>query len=252
MKNTYRLLVVDNDFNASSQLENYFSGHAVMNVVKTISDGKEALNYILNNKNSFDCLIIDLVLPNMDGLSIIEKMKEKGIVKKILILSSLRNDRIVKSLSKYNISYYMMKPFSLESLEYRLKDVLISDTYINNQDIELQKKITKVLHTLGVPSHIKGYLYIRDSINIMYNSHDVFGGITKEIYPEIARKYNTTPSRVERAIRHAIEISWNRGDYDVMDEIFGHSVDYDKAKPTNSEFIATIADHIRMENIYTY
>ena len=252
MKNTYRLLVVDNDLESSNQLKNYFSGHAVMNVVKVLDDGKDALDYILNNKNTFDCLVIDLVLPNIDGLSIIEKMKEKGIKKKILILSALKDDSIVKSLSKYNISYYMMKPFSLESLEYRLKDILLSDTYINNQDVELQKKITKVLHTLGVPSHIKGYLYIRDSINIMYNQPDSLGGITKEIYPEIARKYNTTPSRVERAIRHAIEISWNRGDYDTMDDIFGHSVDYDKAKPTNSEFIATIADHIRMERTYTY
>lgn len=252
MKNTYRLLVVDNDLETSNQLKNYFSGHVVMNVVKILNDGKEALEYILSNKNSFDCLVIDLVLPNVDGLSIIEKMKEMGIKKKILVLSALKDDNLVKSLSKYNISYYMMKPFSLESLEYRLKDILLSDTYINNQDVELQKKITKVLHTLGVPSHIKGYLYIRDSINIMYSQPDSLGGITKEIYPEIARKYNTTPSRVERAIRHAIEISWNRGDYDTMDDIFGHSVDYDKAKPTNSEFIATIADHIRMERTYTY
>lgn len=248
MKNAYRLLVIDNDQFTNNQLRNYFSSHAVMNVVKTIEDGKEGLDYIINNQSSFDCLIIDLLLPSIDGLTIIQKMKERGIDKKIVILSAFKDANVFKSLSKLNVDYYMMKPFSLENLELRIKDLFLVETS-SFQNLDTQKRITKILHVLGVPSHIKGYVYIRDSINIMYNSPEMVGGITKEIYPEIAKKFNTTPSRVERAIRHAIEISWNRGDYDVMDEIFGHSVDYDKAKPTNSEFIATIADHLRMETI---
>ena len=116
-------------------------------------------------------------------------------------------------------------------------------------DNSISKKTSKLLHDLGMPSHIKGYQYIRDAIIMMYNDKSYIGGITKMLYPDIAKKYETTPSRVERAIRHAIEISWNRGDYDTMEEIFGHSVDYDKAKPTNSEFIATIADHLRYKNV---
>ena len=248
MKDAYRLLVIDNDQFTNNQLKNYFSSHAVMNVVNIIENGKEGLDYILNNQNSFDCLIIDLLIPSVDGLTIIQKMQENGIKKRIIILSGYKDSKIFKSLSKYDIDYYMMKPFSLESLEMRIKESFTSNN-TTLSDLESQRKITKILHVLGVPSHIKGYIYIRESINLMYNSPEMIGGITKEIYPEIARKFNTTPSRVERAIRHAIEISWNRGDYDTMDEIFGHSVDYDKAKPTNSEFIATIADHLRMETV---
>ena len=248
MKNAYRLLVIDNDQFTTNQLKNYFSSHAVMNVVKVIEDGEEGLEYIKKNPNSFDCLIIDLILPSIDGLTIIQKLNEIDKDKKIVVLSGYKDQRVFKSISKYNIDYYMLKPFSLENLELRIKDIFINNKY-TYESLESQRKITKILHVLGVPSHIKGYIYIRESINIMYNSPEMVGGITKEIYPEIAKKFNTTPSRVERAIRHAIEISWNRGDYDTMDEIFGHSVDFDKSKPTNSEFIATIADHLRMEEI---
>ena len=118
-------------------------------------------------------------------------------------------------------------------------------TRIDNKD--LQQAITNLLHSLGMPSHIKGYSYIRDSINLMYNKPSMLGAITKELYPEIANMYDTTSSRVERAIRHAIEVSWSRGDIDAMDDIFGNSVDFDRAKPTNSEFIATLADRIRLD-----
>lgn len=249
MKNTYRLLVVDNDQYTTNQLKNYFSSHAVMNVVKVIEDGEEGLNYILNNRDSFDCLIIDLLLPSKDGLTILESLKEKRIEKKILVLTDYKDNRVIQNASKLNVDYYMMKPFSLESLELRLKDILLAKK-TNDRNIEMERNISKILHSLGVPSHIKGYVYIRDSIKLMYESTELVGGITKEIYPEIAKKYNSTISRVERAIRHAIEISWNRGDYEVMEEIFGHSVDFDRAKPTNSEFIATIADHLRLTSLY--
>lgn len=246
MKSAYRLLVVDNDVNTTNQLKNYFSSHAVMNVVKVISDGKEAFEYIKKYYNDFDCIIMDLILPNMDGVTIIEKINELRISPRIFILSGYKDTPILRNMSKYNIDYYMMKPFSLESLELRLKDVLLSDEKLSRKH-EPSKVISKMLHTLGVPSHIKGYAYIREGIALMIDSPDMIGGITKEIYPEIAKKYNTTPSRVERAVRHAIEISWNRGDYETMEEIFGHSVDYDKAKPTNSEFIATVADYLKVE-----
>ena len=248
MKNTYRLLVIDNDQNTTNQLKNYFSSHAVMNVVKVIEDGEEGLNYILKNRDSFDCLIIDLLLPNKDGISILETLKEKRIDKKIFILSGYKDNKVMSNLTKLNVDYYMMKPFSLESLEIRLKDILLSQK-VYDKNIEMERQISKILHSLGVPSHIKGYIYIRESIKLMYESSDLIGGITKEIYPEIAKKYDSTISRVERAIRHAIEISWNRGDYEVMEEIFGHSVDFDRAKPTNSEFIATIADHLRLTTV---
>ena len=245
MKNTYRLLVIDNDQYTTNQLKTYFSSHAVMNVVKVIEDGKEGLDYIINNRDSFDCLILDLLLPNIDGLSILENLKQRRIEKKVLILSGYKDNKVIEDMTKYNIDYYMMKPFNIESLENRLKDILLSKK-INNHNIEMERKISKILHSLGVPSHIKVYSYIRESIKLMYNLNDINSGITKEIYPEIAKKYDSTISRVERAIRHAIEISWNRGDYETMEEIFGHSIDFDRSKPTNCEFIATIADHLRL------
>ena len=131
----------------------------------------------------------------------------------------------------------------LELSNFELKE----NKNINLFHSGLQMSITKILHDLGVPSHIKGYQYIKEGIMLIYENPRMIGGITKELYPEIANKYNTTVSRVERAIRHAIEVSWNRGDWDLMDEIFGHSVDVDKAKPTNSEFIVTVADKLRLE-----
>ena len=126
-----------------------------------------------------------------------------------------------------------------------------SNTYVNpSLDLyhhNLQISITNILHELGVPSHIKGYQYIREGVSIIYNNPEIIGGITKDLYPKIAEKFDTTNSRVERAIRHSIEVSWNRGNWDLMEDIFGHSVDIDKAKPTNSEFIVTIADKLRLE-----
>ena len=118
---------------------------------------------------------------------------------------------------------------------------------INLLNNNLQISISRMLHELGMPSHIKGYQYIREAISMVYDNPEIVGGITKELYPELATKFDTTVSRVERAIRHAIEVSWNRGDWDLMEDVFGHSVDIDKAKPTNSEFIVTVADKLRLE-----
>ena len=142
----------------------------------------------------------------------------------------------------------MLKPFSLDSLEKTIYEVVNGEPIKTEvkEDNKVQMAISKLLHSLGVPSHIKGYQYIRESIYMMYSSKEMLGGITKEIYPEIASRFDTTASRVERAIRHAIEVSWSRGDYELMEEIFGHSVDYDRAKPTNSEFIATLADRLKI------
>lgn len=247
MKNAIRLLIIDNDEESNNQIKNYFSSHAVMNVVQILNDGKKAIEYVEKNQDNFDIIITDIVLPGIDGVSFIRKLKEKSINKKIIVLSAYKDGNLFKLLNKYNPDYFMLKPYSLESLEYIIKDIFLEK--VEKNITSTHKEISKILHTLGVPSHIKGYLYIRDSITMMYDNPDMLGGITKEIYPEIAKKYDTTPSRVERAIRHAIEVSWTRGDYDTMEDLFGHSVDYDKSKPTNSEFIATIADRLRMDKV---
>ena len=145
----------------------------------------------------------------------------------------------------------MLKPFDFKEFEKKILQLIegnkLQSRVIDLHDHNVQVSITKILHQLGIPSHIKGYQYIREAISLVYTNPNLIGGITKELYPEIGQKYKTSVSRVERAIRHAIEVSWNRGDWSLMEDIFGHSVDIDKAKPTNSEFIVTIADKLRLE-----
>ena len=247
MKNKIRVVLVDSDNEQLRSIEKYFSGHAVIDVVKTYNDGLSAINYIRENGNKFDVVIMDLLLSNKDGLSIIKDMRENNINKSIIVLTGYNSLDVIKQVSLYNISYFMLKPFDLKDLEYQVMNVKETQGSIVDKNKELQSNITSLLHSLGVPSHIKGYEYIREGIGLMYNNPKMLGAITKEMYPEIAVKFNTTSSRVERAIRHAIEVSWSRGDYDLMEEVFGHSVDYDRAKPTNSEFIATLADKLRLE-----
>ena len=158
---------------------------------------------------------------------------------------------LLKLLGEYNILFVLYKGMDLGLLEDRIIDV---GTLKKKEEVEdkkpmqeMTKEISRLLHDLGMPSHIKGYQYIREGILLLYNNPDIVGGITKELYPEIASRFDTSVSRVERAIRHAIEVSWNRGNLDLMEEVFGHSVDYDKAKPTNSEFIVTVADKLKLE-----
>lgn len=247
MKNKIRVVLVDSDNEQLRSIEKYFSNHAVIDIIRTYNDGLSAINFIRENSNKFDLVIMDLLLSNKDGLSIIKDMRENNINKNIIVLTGYNSLEIVKQVSLYNINYFMLKPFDLKDLEYQILNIRESQSCIIDKNKELQTSITSLLHSLGVPSHIKGYEYIREGIGLMYNNPKMLGAITKEMYPEIAVKYNTTSSRVERAIRHAIEVSWSRGDYDLMEEVFGHSVDYDRAKPTNSEFIATLADKLRLE-----
>ena len=251
MENVTRVLVVDDNKSITAKIEKQFSSHAVIKVVKTINNGKEALDYIINHKHEFDIICMDIILPGVDGLTILEKMKEENIKKKIIILTSYKKEYTVNMTNYYGVNYYMLKPFSMLALETRIIELAKKEnlkvTELNEQERELHVAISKILHQLGIPSHIKGYSYIRESVFLFYKNSDSYGGITKEIYPEVALRFSTTASRVERAIRHAIEVSWNRGDYDLMEEIFGNSVAFDRAKPTNSEFIATIADRLRYD-----
>lgn len=169
----------------------------------------------------------------------------------IIVATSYNAPDTIRKVSEYGVNYYILKPFDLAELEDKILDTFNTSEKktINLLNNNLQISISKMLHELGMPSHIKGYQYIREAISMVYNNPEIVGGITKELYPELASKFDTTVSRVERAIRHAIEVSWNRGDWDLMEDVFGHSVDIDKAKPTNSEFIVTVADKLRLEFI---
>ena len=251
MENVTRVLVVDDNKSITAKIEKQFSSHAVIKVVKVVNNGKDALDYIINHKEEFDIICMDIILPEVDGLTILERMKEENIRKKIIVLTSYKKEYTINMTNQYGVSYYMLKPFSMLALETRIIELAkrenVKAVELNDKERELHVAISKILHQLGIPSHIKGYSYIRESVFLFYKNSDSYGGITKEIYPEVALKFSTTASRVERAIRHAIEVSWSRGDYDLMEEIFGNSVAFDKAKPTNSEFIATIADRLRYD-----
>ncbi len=246
-----KVLMIDDNVNLVNMVKEYFSSHSIIDIVLDAHDGGEGIDTIQNNLDRFDVIILDLIMPRKDGMYVLEEMRARGIDKKIIVATSYNAPDVIRDVSEYGVNYFILKPFELSDLEKRILDCAKTkeqsskniDFYHNN----LQISITKVLHELGIPSHIKGYQYIREGIEIIFEHPETIGGITKELYPELASKFETTVSRVERAIRHAIEVSWNRGNWSLMEEIFGHSVDIDKAKPTNSEFIVTIADKLRLE-----
>lgn len=246
-----RLLMIDDNVSLIEMVEEYFKGHNKIEVSLTAHDGAEGIQVIEEKKDLYDLIILDLIMPNKDGMYVLEEMKNRGIDKKVIVATSYNASDIIRKVSEYGVSYFILKPFDLADLEKRILEAgSVRNSSSKNIDFgynNLQISITKILHELGIPSHIKGYQYIREGIGIIYERPETIGGITKELYPELATKFDTTVSRVERAIRHAIEVSWNRGSWDLMEEIFGHSVDIDKAKPTNSEFIVTIADKLKLE-----
>lgn len=246
-----KVLMIDDNVNLVNMVKEFFSSHSVIDIVFSAYDGEEGINTIQNNLNKFDIIVLDLIMPKKDGMYVLEQLRERGIDKKVIVATSYNAPDVIRDVSEMGVNYFILKPFELSDLEKRIMDaakIKVQDSknidfYHNN----LQISITKILHELGIPSHIKGYQYIREAVGIIFDHPETIGGITKELYPELASKFDTTVSRVERAIRHAIEVSWNRGNWSLMEEIFGHSVDIDKAKPTNSEFIVTIADKLRLE-----
>ncbi len=252
MKTKINALVVDDSMEFTSSVEKYFKDNVSIDIVNVISDGSEVINYLQNSNESIDIILLDLILPGKDGLEILEDLKERKINKPVIVLSSYQKDYAVRMTKDYRVDYFMIKPVSLPTLEKRIKSIASAEKspvkeLIITEENELE--VTELLHYLGVPSQLKGYAYLREGILMLYKSAGVTSGITKQIYPAIANLYNTTPSRVERAIRHAIEISWNRADYEMMNKIFGHSIDYDRAKPTNSEFMMTLSDALRLKQI---
>ena len=244
-----KVLMVDDNKELINMVKEYFNDNENISISLEAYDGLEGINMIEKFQDKYDIILLDLIMPKKDGMYVLEQMKKKNINKKVIIETSYNTSEIISEAAGYGINYFILKPFELSDLEKRILNAFDSDKKVNVNENHLQISITKVLHELGIPSHIKGYQYIREGISIIYERPEVIGGITKELYPELASKFDTTVSRVERAIRHAIEVSWNRGSWDLMEEIFGHSVDIDKAKPTNSEFIVTIADKLKLDRI---
>ena len=244
-----RVLMIDDNVALTEMVKEYFKDNKKIEIVLSCDNGADGIKAIIEKEKEYDIILLDLIMPKKDGVAVLEELKKRNITRNIIVETSYNSPEVIRNVSEYGVNYYILKPFELDDLENRILDVFkqLDKKSINLFHNNLEISITRMLHELGMPAHIKGYQYIRDGILMIYNNPDIIGGITKELYPDVASKYNTTVSRVERAIRHAIEVSWNRGNWDLMEEIFGHSVDIDKAKPTNSEFIVTIADKLRLE-----
>ncbi len=250
MKKT-RLFVIDDNESSVGLVKEYFKKIPDIDVSITAKDGSEGIILLERKQEEFDMILLDLVMPRKDGIKVLEYIQDKNIEKKVIVLTSYNAQDTIRKVSSLGASYYMLKPYKFSDLEMVIRELSKQEfeggEFINLYHNNLQVSITKTLHKLGVPSHIKGYQYIQEGIMMVYRNPNIRTGITKKLYPTIADKYNSTTIRVERAIRHAIEVSWNRGDWELMEDIFGHSIDIEKAKPTNSEYIITIADKIRLE-----
>ena len=264
MKEKITVLISDDNQEFARTLATYLERQNDMEVIGMAKDGMEAVDMIANTMP--DVVILDMIMPHLDGIGVLEKINMMKSEKRpiCIMLSAVGQDKITQKAIELGAEYYVVKPFDIELLIQRIREMKnykpnqggsfiareIKQQYIEVQDKKaeenLEALVTNVIHEVGVPAHIKGYQYLREAIMMVVNDIEVINQITKSLYPKIASKYNTTPSRVERAIRHAIEVAWSRGQTDVVENIFGYTVSAE-GKPTNSEFIAMIADKLRLE-----
>ena len=190
---------------------------------------------------------MDLLLPGLDGFGVLEQAAKDKVQMKTVVVSALYRDQIVSQAMSRGVSFFMPKPCEMTSILDQMRRAVNEGEESEDESQALEREVTAVIHEVGVPAHIKGYQYVREAIVIAVQDMDVINAVTKVLYPEVARRYSTTPSRVERAVRHAIEVAWDRGDLETLQRYFGYTVSNTKGKPTNSEFIAMIADRIRLQ-----
>lgn len=262
MNNKIKVCIVDDNRELVGLLEEYLSSQDDIEVLGVAYNGQECLN-MLKDKEP-DVLVLDIIMPHLDGLGVLEKLRETERKQpNVIMLTAFGQEDVTKKAVDLGAAYFILKPFDMEGLTSHIRQVsgnaapIIkrSSSFIKSSTNESQGKgknldasITSIIHEIGVPAHIKGYLYLREAISMVYNDIELLGSITKVLYPDIAKKYNTTASRVERAIRHAIEVAWSRGNIESISSLFGYTVSMTKAKPTNSEFIAMVADKLRLEH----
>lgn len=266
MKNI-KIYIAESNITYINELTTYFKEREGFDVVGASVDGNKAMQDIISLEP--DVVILDMILSGVDGLAVLEGINSSAIAEKpyILMLSMITQDNLIQKSLALGADYYMVKPVTSKDIESRIQSMLFGTgpvapsnqnikkhLFVNNivdanmEVFDLETRITKILHDVGVPAHIKGYVYLRAAITEVINNMDLLSAVTKELYPVIATKFNTTPSRVERAIRHSIEVAWSRNQTETIEEIFGYTINIGKGKPTNSEFIAIIADKIRLEN----
>lgn len=261
MNKTVKVLVIDDNKEIASGIKGYIekTNEHEIEIVGCAYDGKEGLEKI--NALSPDAVILDIVMPVLDGIGVLKAMHMYTGVKRpvVVVLSALAQEHVSGMLSAYGADYYMVKPASYEMLFDRIKMLCNPEAKKipagtakalekEPSPKEMEIKVTNVIHNVGVPANIKGYQYLRDAILMTINDNEMINAVTKQLYPEVAKRHKTTSSRVERAIRHAIEVACTRGNEESFYSLFGYTVSTLKGKPTNSEFIALIADKLRLES----
>lgn len=254
--------IADDNEKMLDLLGNLINEDKELELVGHANNGAEIYDIIKEKEP--DVVLLDIIMPKVDGLTVMEKVSKDTNLKKhpaFIIVSAVGQEQITEDAFQLGANYYILKPFDNDMLLSRIKHVRQArdnrrrdlrkvnayESDSNYYERNLEADVTNIIHEIGVPAHIKGYQYLRDAIILSVNDMEMLNSITKILYPTIAKKHQTTPSRVERAIRHAIEVAWSRGKMDTIDELFGYTVSTGKGKPTNSEFIALIADKIRLE-----
>jgi two-component system response regulator (stage 0 sporulation protein A) len=256
-----KVLIADDNDKMRGLLLNILKGERDITVVGCAEDGEEAVELI--RKTEPDVILLDVIMPKLDGLGVLEAISQDPTIRKAptaIMITAVGQEKITEKAFQLGAQYYIMKPFDNESIIRRIKQLKGKFEFIK-QDLQVQSlsaiekqnensleaEVTNIIHEIGVPAHIKGYQYLRDAIIMSVDDMEVLNSITKLLYPTIAKMHKTTPSRVERAIRHAIEVAWGRGNMNTIDKLFGYTINNGKGKPTNSEFVALISDKLRLE-----
>ncbi len=256
MEKEFSLLLANDNAEESNFISEKFTNDSAIKNFSIVSSGKDAEELILNN--DYDLVILDLVLQEIDGFELIEKIKNKNPKTRIIVMSSLSNDAFIKKVTALGVDYFMLKPVNADVLRKRALELLEnsdeSSSYsrpVVSSNIkfskEIEEKITNIFITVGIPAHIKGYQFLREAIKLAMENPDIINSITKKLYPSIAERFDTSASKVERAIRHAIEVAWNRGKIENINNIFGLTIYTSNEKPTNGEFIALVADKMLLD-----
>ena len=254
MRKKLKIVIADDSTELGQNCAKALKGYG-MDVVLCQKDGGKVLNAVRSQKP--DVVLADVFMPNLDIIGVLNGIREMDSKERpmVMAMSSFDNPRLEKETLDAGASYYFLKPFDINTMAERIiqlsgwkneiSPVVVKDNVVTDPELELM--VTEIIHQIGVPAHIKGYHYLREAIILSVKNSDIINSVTKLLYPTVAKTYNTTSSRVERAIRHAIEVAWDRGDIDVLNSYFGYTIQNDRGKPTNSEFIAMISDKLRLK-----
>ncbi|MCL1791514.1 MAG: sporulation transcription factor Spo0A [Peptococcaceae bacterium] len=272
MDRAIKIVIADDNREYARILEQVFSTQPDMEVVQVAYNGAEAIDILYSQ--SCDVVVLDMIMPNVDGLGVIEAMQNRPDKPKFIVLSSFGHENVTKTAIELGVDYYLMKPFDLDVLCKRIRQLFDDNPdQINSlrektpslyvsparadslpassapekklSDQEWSMRVTKIIQHMGVPAHVKGYQYLRDAILFVIEDRELIGKVTRALYPKIAELYNTSATRVERAIRHSIELAWDRGNMSYINRVFGYTISTERGKPTNSEFIALVADRLQ-------